>query len=155
MASGNSGDVVKASIVVTDEDGNTWTEPVWDQGGWFDPWSSPSQYVSMGGFYANITQGADQWIVDQPGTAAMFEYDGKTVIADHASQGFKAIIWNDVADVCGHTYRKVSQYDGINDGFGLYINGQPFSWLPDGELVMYTCLEPSGEHIKITYWTAS
>ncbi|MBO6048612.1 MAG: hypothetical protein J6P33_02385 [Spirochaetales bacterium] len=28
VAKGNSGDVVKASIVVTDEDGNTWTEPV-------------------------------------------------------------------------------------------------------------------------------
>ncbi|MBO6000368.1 MAG: hypothetical protein J6P81_01125, partial [Spirochaetales bacterium] len=28
VAKGNSGDVVKANIVVTDEDGNTWKEPV-------------------------------------------------------------------------------------------------------------------------------
>lgn len=134
---------------------NAWEEPAWNQSGWFDPWSSPAQYVSMGGYYANIIQGWDQWIVDQPGTAAMFDLDGKIVIGDHASQGFRAIVWNNTADICGHKYRKVSQYNGFNDGYDIYVNGQPIGWITDGELVMYTCLDGGGENVKVTYWTAS
>ena len=131
-----------------------WQEPTWETGGWFDPWSAPGQYIKVGGYYASIVPGFDQWIVDAPATAAMFDYGGKTVIADHAAQGFKAIRWNNTADICGHRYRKVSEYIGYNAGYDMYAGGVPAYAVPDGEVIMYTCLDGGGYNIAVTYWTA-
>ena len=138
----------------------TWSEPAWQEpagetGGWFDPWSAPNQYIRVGNYSASIVQGMDQWIVDAPGTAAMFSLDGKTVIGDHAFQGFKAIRWNNSADICGHSYRKVSEYHGWNDGYDIYLDdGRAIAYVPDGEIVMYTCLDGGGYNVAVTYWTA-
>ena len=117
-------------------------------------WDAPQRYISIGGYWANLVEGSDQWIVDAEGTAAMFSRNGKTIIADHAHQGFKEFRWNDRATISGTTYKKVSQYNGINNGDIILNDGRNFADVYDGDLIMYTCVG-SGDDVVVSYWQPS
>ena len=148
-----------------------------DTCGWVEDWSNPdggycskyiTQYqesynvqpvqtvsyndnmVKIGNYSANIVYGIDQWIVDMPGTAAMFDWNGKTVIADHAYQGFKVIRNANTAIVNGRQYTLASRYYGNwYDDTIILTDGREFSQCNDGTLVMYTC---TGSGATVTYW---
>ena len=124
-----------------------WCEPVAEN---FS--SAPIKNLSIGEYEAELFEGADQWIVDAENMAAMFGFDGKTIIADHASQGFKVIASNDTAIVCNQLYTKVSQYRGTHTDDIWLNDGRYYTDVPDGELIMYTCDGQDGDVI-ITYWT--
>lgn len=113
--------------------------------------SAPVQTISVGNYSANLVEGMDQWIVDEANQAAMFGNLGKLIIADYAHQGFKAIINNNRATVCGQVYSKASQYYGVNNG-DLWLNdGRYYCDVPDGSLIMYTCVG-ADPNVIITYW---
>ena len=131
-----------------------WNNPA---GGYCSYYQQPAQpayqetgRVQVGGYSANIMWGIDQWIVDMPGTAAMFDWNGRTVVADHASQGFKVIRWANTANVNGRVYHLASRYYGNWAGGSIYLSdGREFSQCYDGELIMYTC---TGSGATVTYW---
>lgn len=113
--------------------------------------SAPVKNITVGNYNANLVEGSSQSIVDANNQAAMFSWNGKVVIADHAHQGFKAIINNNTANVCEKEYTKVSQYYGINNG-DIYLNdGRYYVDVQDGSLIMYTCIG-SGDDVIVTYW---
>ena len=144
--------------VATLADGSYVTNPAHatDAGGFYGPTepfaSSSNKTIKIGNYSANLVAGSDQWIVDAANQAAIFSWNGKNIIADHAKQGFSAISSNNLATICGMNYEKVSQYYGVNEG-DIYLNdGRIFYDVPDGQLIMYTCVG-GGDNVVITYWT--
>ena len=69
---------------------NVWVDGYWtetSETAWQEPsyqWYGGGSYVKVGNHYATLGEGMEQWIVDQPGTAAHFWWNGREVIADHA-----------------------------------------------------------------------
>lgn len=151
---------------------NVWVDGYWTETGgcnWIEDWNHPdggycaayetttsysapsnASYIKVGSHYANLMYGMDQWIVDMPGTAAVFDMNGKMVIADHASQGFGAIRSANTADYGGQTVKLASRYYGNWwDGTIVLTDGREFTEPADGWLVMYTC---TGSGATVTYW---
>lgn len=152
---------------------NVWVDGYWTETGgcnWIEDWNHPdggycaayesqsrysapassAGYIKVGSHYANLMYGEDQWIVDMPKTAALFDWNGKTVIADHAAQGFGAIGRANTADFGGRTVHLASRYYGNWWGGTIILkDGREFSDPADGWLVMYTC---SGPGVLVTYW---
>lgn len=153
---------------------NVWVDGYWtenDTCGWVVDWKHPdggycsayttvnnhsaaapssANYIKVGSHYANLIYGADQWIVDMPGTAALFDLNGKMVIADHASQGFGAIRWANTANYGGRKLKLASRYYGNWwDGTLILTDGREFTEPGDGWLIMYTCTGPGA---TVTYW---
>ena len=131
----------------------------WDETGQFVPQPQQAEpvysgYIKIGPYYATLQSGSDQWIVDQEGVAATWNENGKTLIADHAHQGFKAFRWNDTAEINGVFYKKVSQYNGYNDDYYIRLNdGTICSELNDGDVITYTCADTAGTNVVIAYWS--
>ena len=144
----------------TETDGCNWVED-WNhpdggycsaygnQAYYAEPSWSPS-YIKVGSHYANLMYGMDQWIVDMPGTAALFDMNGKMVIADHAYQGFGAIRSANTADYGGQKLTLASRYyANWWDGTLILSDGREFTEPADGWLIMYTC---TGAGATVTYW---
>lgn len=96
----------------------------------------------------------DQAAVDAPDSAICYTQHGMTVVADHAYQGFSAILSNNTAVLLGQRIHKVSTHYGTvsedrKDSY--YDDGGSFLTNYDGPIVMYTCIE--GENRQaVTYW---
>lgn len=96
----------------------------------------------------------DQAQVDAPDSAICYTQGGKTVVADHAYQGFNAILSNNTGMLLGQRIHKVSTHNGTvaDDRKDVYFDdGGSFLANYDGPIVMYTCIE--GENrVAVTYW---
>lgn len=115
-------------------------------------WTYPEKYIQIGSYYADLYEGMDQWIVDAERSAAMFGESGKTVIADHAYQGFKAFTGTNNINIGGVNYYKVSQYNGVNTGYGINLaDGRYYGDVNDGDVITYTCVG-SGDDVIVAYW---
>ena len=130
-----------------------------DTGGgyWGDYYDTPvwngNQTISIGGYSASMVVGSGQSIVYGAGTAALMGIEGKTVIADHASQGFRAMESNDYATISGLRYRKVNTRYGTNTGEGIYLDdGTFFTDVPTGDVITYTCIDTVGDRVVVVYW---
>ena len=151
---------------------NVWVDGYWTETGgcnWVEDWNHPDggycatdgddysysapsvgSYVKVGNHYAKLMYGMDQWIVDMPGTAAVFDMNGKMVIADHAYQGFSAIRNAKTADYGGQKLTLASKYYGNWwDGTIVLTDGREFTEPADGWLIMYTCTGPG---VTVTFW---
>lgn len=96
----------------------------------------------------------DQATTDAPDAAICYEQHGRTVVADHAYQGFNAIISNTSGVLLGSGIHRVSIHYGTasddrtdiyyDDGGSLLANN-------DAPIVMYTCAGGTGRY-AVTYW---
>ena len=96
----------------------------------------------------------DQATTDAPDAAICYEQHGRTVVADHAYQGFNAIISNTSGVLHGSGIHRVSIHYGTasddrtdiyyDDGGSLLANN-------DAPIVMYTCAGGTGRY-AVTYW---
>lgn len=112
--------------------------------------------VTVGSYSAQCFEaygGASQAITDAEGTAYTTSYNGKTVIADHARQGFKQIMYNTTANFAGRGLNKVSEYYGRRSTYDITLNdGRSFYNVNDGDIIMYTCTDTSGINVYVSYW---
>lgn len=96
----------------------------------------------------------DQAQTDAPDSAICYEQHGRTVVADHAYQGFNAIISNTSGVLLGSKIHRVSlHYGTINDDRTdiYYDDGGTFLGNNDAQIVMFTCAGGTGRY-AVTYW---
>ena len=121
--------------------------------------SSQSYYdpsrIYIGSYTAVVYFSAeDQATTDAPDAAICYEQHGRTVVADHAYQGFSAIISNTSGVLLGSGIHRVSiHYGTANDDRTdiYYDDGGSLLANNDAPIVMYTCAGGTGRY-AVTYW---
>ena len=117
--------------------------------------------LSIGWYSARVFQGGadnsvNQPIVDAPNSAALMNYLGRNMIADHAYQGFSVLQScgaGSTGTFCGRTIVCASTYQGTNTGYGIQLaDGRWADEVYDGNYIMYTCNDASGVSVTVTYW---
>lgn len=109
--------------------------------------------IHVGYYSARIFYGMEQSIVDAADSCACFQYGGRTVYADHASQGFEAIKYNNTMVINGRVYTCIARLQGINTGDILLNDGTNCTTKYPGAIIAYTCNDTTGRNITVTYWT--
>lgn len=96
----------------------------------------------------------NQAITDAADSAIYYQQHGRTVVADHAYQGFTAMLYNDTGVMFGSKIHKASTHYGtINETETdiYYDDGGSFLGNDDASIVMFTCIDGQGRRV-VTYW---
>ena len=103
-----------------------------------------------------------QWqkIVDNKTTALFTNFMGKDMLADHASQGLKAMKDCKAGDRLvitkngkKTTYKMTTKYtNGKNTGAGILIGKKYADEMKDGNLFAYCCNDSKGVSVTVTFW---
>lgn len=109
--------------------------------------------------YSNDPETA-QSIVNTVGSAWIGDYGGHTIIGDHAYQGFDALTSLPIGATAyltlngeTRTLTLASRYYGYNTTNALYTtDGTDIANIWDGDVVMYTCTDATGENIILAFW---
>ena len=105
---------------------------------------------------------SSQWqkIVDNKTTALLTNFMGKGMLADHASQGLKAMKNCKAGDRLvitkkgkKTTYKMTTKYtNGKNTGAGILIGKKYADEMKDGNLFAYCCNDSKGKSVTVTFW---
>lgn len=105
---------------------------------------------------------SSQWqkIVDNKTTALLTNFMGKDMLADHASQGLKAMKNCKAGDRLvitkkgkKTTYKMTTKYtNGKNTGAGILIGKKYADEMKDGNLFAYCCNDSYGKSVTVTFW---
>lgn len=107
--------------------------------------------IYLGGYSARLSGTFNQATVDAYDTAAYTFWNGQYYVADHASQGFKAMGAVSSGYFMGRPIVKIGTSMGYAANGTIYTNdGVDIFGNSIGEIVMYTC---SGDGRLITYWS--
>lgn len=98
----------------------------------------------------------NQPIVDAKNSAVLMNYLGRSMIADHASQGFGAICYESNGYIYGTPITCIARLHGTNTGDGIMLDdGQYADEVYNGSYILYTCNDSSGVDVTVTFWTVS
>lgn len=113
--------------------------------------SYSSDRIYIGGYSAYLSSEYDQYHTDLPDTAVYWYYNGMYFCADHAAQGFKAILWNNTGVFMGRPIMKTQKYmgDKREDGHIYLDDGRSYFDVTGADICMYTCV---GSRRAVTYW---
>ena len=133
-----------------------------------ETYSVPTSYDNLSipsiGYSASVRYSTDpttaQAIVNTAGSAWIGDYDGHTVIGDHAYQGFSGLTSLPIGSTAyltlngtTRTLTLASRYYGYNTTEALYTTDwTDISSIWDGDVVMYTCTDSTGENVVLTFW---
>ena len=133
-----------------------------------ETYSVPTSYDNLSipsiGYTASVRYSTDpttaQAIVNTAGSAWIGDYDGHTVIGDHAYQGFSGLTSLPIGSTAyltlngtTRTLTLASRYYGYNTTEALYTTDwTDISSIWDGDVVMYTCTDSTGENVVLTFW---
>lgn len=117
-------------------------------------YSDPSR-IYIGSYTAVLYYAPEnQVLVDAADSAIYYSQHGRTVVADHAYQGFTAMLYNDTGMFLGSSIHKVSTHYGTINATETdiyYDDGGSFLGNNDASIVMFTCVSGEGRRV-VTYW---
>lgn len=95
----------------------------------------------------------NQPIVDAENSAVLMNYLGRSMIADHASQGFNAICYESSGYVYGTPIYCGARLHGTNTGNGILLDdGNYADEEYPGSYILYTCNDSAGVDVTVTFW---
>lgn len=112
--------------------------------------------IYIGNYTAILYYGAEnQLATDAVDSAIYYSQNGLTIVADHASQGFGAMLSYSNGVFLGQKIHKVSTHYGTvsDDEKDIYYDdGGSFLSNYDAPIVMYTCIGNGWMRRAVTYW---
>lgn len=110
-----------------------------------------SDRIYIGSYSAYLSPEYDQYHTDLPDTAVYYWYNGMYLVADHAFQNFKQILYCNTGVFMGRPIMKTQEYmgDKREDGHIYLDDGRCYFDVTGADICMYTCV---GDRRAVTYW---